>query len=227
MSQPDPVPVIAAPHAADAPVAHQFDDAAQQRNAATLGMWIFLATEILFFGGMFLAYTVYRYRFPEDFRHASAHTLIWVGTINTAILLLSSFTMVLAVRASELRNRVAAVRLLCATAGLGALFLLIKAFEYRHEIAEGLLPGSLFHFGPADGPAARLFFYIYFLMTGVHALHVAIGVVLLGGFALRAHRTRNLAGMATSIDLLGLYWHFVDVVWVFLFPLIYLIGRHA
>ncbi|MDR3402357.1 MAG: cytochrome c oxidase subunit 3 family protein [Chthoniobacter sp.] len=208
-------------------VAHQFEDATQQRDAATLGMWVFLATEVLFFGAMFLGYTVYRLRYPEIFRAASEHTLVAVGTINTGVLLFSSFTMVLAVRAAERKRRVTLVALLVLTAALGVTFLGIKAFEYAHEIHEGLFPNASFRIAGADPYTARMFFYLYFLMTGVHALHVTIGVVMLGIFALRALLTGRLERLTTGVDLLGLYWHFVDIVWVFLFPLIYLVGRHS
>jgi cytochrome c oxidase subunit 3 len=212
---------------AESPVAHQFEDATQQRDAATLGMWVFIATEILFFGGIFLGYTAYRLRYPEVFREASEHTLVMIGTINTGVLLFSSFTMVLAVRAAQFKHRVSLVGFLFATAMLGAVFLVLKGFEYAHEIREGLLPNSHFHIENADPLIGRMFFYLYFLMTGVHALHVTIGVVLLGIFALRALITMRLERMSTAVDLLGLYWHFVDIVWVFLFPLIYLVGRNT
>jgi len=212
---------------AESAIAPQFEDAAQQRSAALLGMWLFLATEILFFGALFLSYTVYRLRTPEAFHSASEHTLIVMGTLNTAVLLLSSGTMVLAVRAGELRQRLMTAGLLAVTAALGATFLVVKGFEYVGEIHEGLFPGSQFRFAGGDPVGARMFFYLYFLMTGVHALHVFIGIVLLGIFTLRALLTRRLERMATALDLLGLYWHFVDIVWVFLFPLLYLAGRHT
>jgi cytochrome c oxidase subunit 3 len=212
---------------AESPVAHQFEDATQQREAATLGMWVFLATEVLFFGAMFLGYTVYRLKYPEVFRLASEHTIIVIGTINTGILLLSSFTMVLAVRAAEFKRRLALITFLSITALFGIAFLVLKGFEYTQEIHEGLFPGSHFQFTEADPYTARMFFYLYFLMTGVHALHVTIGVIMLGIFALRAMLTLKLERLSTAVDLLGLYWHFVDIVWVFLFPLIYLVDRHS
>jgi cytochrome c oxidase subunit 3 len=207
-------------------VAHQFEDATQQRESATLGMWIFLATEVLFFGAMFLGYTIYRISFPQAFADASRQTLLVFGTVNTAILLLSSLVMALAVRAVEQGQRFALATLLTLTALLGTAFLAIKGFEYAHEIREGLLPGAGFHIASADPQHARMFFYLYFLMTGIHALHMSIGVVLLAGFAVRALFCRKTATLGTAVDLLGLYWHFVDIVWVFLFPLIYLAGRH-
>jgi cytochrome c oxidase subunit III len=202
----------------------QFDNAKQQQEAALLGMWIFLATEILFFGGLFLGYTVYRHAYPAAFASASAHTLFACGTINTAILLLSSTVMAFAVRAAQARQTKTSARLLMTTAVLGIIFLGIKGFEYSHEIGDHLLPGRNFHFEGPHGDKTEMFFYLYFLMTGVHALHVTIGIALLLGFAWRTWRKGKQT--ETSIELLGLYWHFVDIVWVFLFPLIYLINRH-
>ena len=209
------------------PVEHQFDDAEQQREAATMGMWLFIATEILFFGGMFLGYTVYRHAYPVAFAEASRHTLIAFGAVNTAVLLISSTVMAFAVRAARLNRRGLLGTLLLATASLGALFLVIKGFEYAQEIHEHLLPGSSFQIEAGDPRHAEMFFYIYWLMTGVHALHVLIGVVLISFFALRAWLRDAFKDHDTPVDLLGLYWHFVDIVWVFLFPLIYLVDRHS
>jgi cytochrome c oxidase subunit 3 len=214
---------------AEPATAHQFEDQAQQREAATLGMWVFLSTEILFFGAMFAGYTVYRFANPQVWKEASRHTLLALGTCNTALLLLSSLTMVLGVRAIELGLRRMAGRWLWCTAVLGTAFLIVKSFEYYHEIHEGLLPGASFHLEGPGGKHAEMFFYIYFLMTGVHALHVTIGVVMLAIFAIRLHATSNRSTPLSpaAVDLLGLYWHFVDIVWVFLFPLLYLAGRHS
>jgi len=213
----------------DPPIAHasQFDNASQQRESATFGMWIFLATEVLFFGAMFLGYTVYRLAYPAAFAAASRHTLLAFGGTNTAVLLISSATMAFAIRAAREKRRTAlAVRLLL-TAALGTLFLGIKGFEYTREISEHLLPGASFHFDLPYANHAEMFFYLYFLMTGIHALHVAIGVVLIAIFGFRAWRTDAFVRNDTAVDLLGLYWHFVDIVWVFLFPLIYLVERHS
>ena len=207
--------------------AHQFDDAAQQRDAATFGMWVFLATEVLFFGGMFLGYTAYRLAYPAAFAEASHHTLIAFGGTNTAVLLISSATMAFAVRAASEKRRTALVLRLFATAALGVLFLGIKGCKYAREISEHLLPGSAFQFPQPYATHAQMFFYLYFLMTGVHALHVTIGVILIAMFGFRAWRTDAFTRHDTAVDLLGLYWHFVDIVWVFLFPLIYLVGRHS
>ncbi len=213
--------------AATSPVEHQFDDASQQREAATLGMWLFIATEVLFFGGMFLGYTVYRHAYPVAFAEASRHTLIAFGGTNTAVLLISSTVMAFAVRAASQNRRALLGWLLFLTASLGVLFLVIKGIEYAHEIHEGLLPGRHFHIDTAQPRQAEMFFYIYWLMTGVHALHVTIGVILIGFFALRAWFRDAFRDHDTPVELLGLYWHFVDIVWVFLFPLIYMIDRHS
>jgi cytochrome c oxidase subunit 3 len=208
-------------------VEHQFDDAEQQREAATMGMWLFIATEILFFGAMFLGYTAYRHAYPQAFAAASRHTLIAFGGTNTAVLLVSSTAMAFAVRAAKQNQRGLLGFLLLFTASLGALFLVLKGFEYAHEIHEHLLPGRSFQIDAADPQHAEMFFYIYWLTTGVHALHVTIGVVLISFFALRAWFTDAFRDRDTPVDLLGLYWHFVDIVWVFLFPLIYLVDRHS
>ena len=208
-------------------VEHQFNDAEQQREAATMGMWLFIATEILFFGGMFLGYTAYRHAYPQAFAEASRHTLIAFGGTNTAVLLISSTVMAFAVRAAKQNRRGLLGLLLFVTASLGALFLVIKGFEYAREIHEGLLPGASFHIEATDQQHAEMFFYIYWLMTGVHAFHVTIGVIMIGFFAVRAWARNAFQNHDTPVELLGLYWHFVDIIWVFLFPLIYMIERHS
>jgi len=206
---------------------HQFDDVHQQRDAATMGMWLFLATEVLFFGGIFLGYIAYRSAYPEAFANGSRHTLLAFGGTNTAVLLISSTVMAFAVRAASQNKRGLLALLLVATASLGTVFLIIKGFEYAREIHEGLLPGRNFHIDGPDPKHAEMFFYLYWLMTGVHALHVTIGVLLLSLFAARAWLTNTFTHHDTPVELLGLYWHFVDIVWVFLFPLIYMINRHS
>ncbi len=207
-------------------IPEQFETHAQEREAATLGMWVFLATEILFFGAMFLGYAVYRYWYPEVFMEAGKHTLLLVGSINTAVLLVSSFTMAVAVHMAEKHKRLETFLLLVLTAFLGAVFLCLKGYEYHHEIKEGLLPGTGFHIEGTNRNIAEMFYYLYFLMTGVHALHLTIGVSLALLVSVRVLITGQPRRMATTVDLLGLYWHFVDLVWVFLFPLFYLLGRH-
>lgn len=204
--------------------AHQFSDAEQQRSAAGLGMWIFLATEILLFGALFLAYTVYRLAYPAAFEEAARHTMIVIGSVNTAVLLVSSFFVAVAVHTAEAGERLRTTLLLRAAALLGLLFLALKGVEYHHEIREGFFPGPSFRL-PGAAPGAEMFFVLYFTMTGLHALHVAIGVALLSACGLRVLLARRPAALATTTDLIGLYWHFVDVVWIFLFPLFYLTGR--
>jgi cytochrome c oxidase subunit 3 len=207
----------------------QFDTAAQQKDASTLGMWLFLLTEIMFFGGMFLLYTVYRHLYPNVFAVASSSLNAVLGAANTAVLLCSSFTMVLAVRAAQLGQRRAIVILLILTLILGFAFLGVKAVEWNEKFVEHHVPGSTFHFEelPADlqGPA-QLFFSLYFAMTGLHALHMVIGVGLLTFLIIQTNKGTYSAEYMTPVDIAGLYWHFVDIIWIFLFPLLYLIDRH-
>jgi cytochrome c oxidase subunit 3 len=206
--------------------AHQFDDAAQQHEASWLGMWLFLATEVLFFGGMFLGYTIYRITYPEAFARASNHLDIVLGTVNTTVLICSSFTMALAVRAAQLGARRPVIIFLALTIVLGAAFLGIKFTEYYAKFVEHLVPGSGFDFEASLAAAAEIFFSFYFAMTGMHALHMIIGLGLLSAMIVKAARGRFSASYYTPVEVIGLYWHFVDIVWIFLFPLLYLVGRH-
>lgn len=282
-------------------VAHQFDDLEQQLEASTLGMWVFLGTEVLFFGGLFAGYTAYRYKFAAAFAEGSQHLDVVLGTFNTGVLLLSSLTMALSVNSVQTGKRKAMLRFLAATMVLGTVFLGIKFVEYRHKFVEHLVPGARFslvhlhesgaaeatgrvgtiaEFGPdhvaierdgklhvfsiaedlqvtldgrparfgdlavgqaarvvpaeegdgavansirANSPRVELFFSFYFAMTGFHALHMIIGVVAVGIVALMARQGRFSPEYYTPVEMTGLYWHFVDIVWVFLFPLLYLI----
>ena len=206
--------------------AHQFDDAEQQHEASWIGMWVFLATEVMFFGGMFTGYTIYRYSYPLAFANASNHLDIWLGTINTAVLICSSFTMALAVRSAQLGERKPIMIFLFLTILLGTVFLGIKFAEYYSKFAEHLVPGSGFSYEPSLARPAEIFFSFYFAMTGMHALHMIIGIGLLIALMVKASRGRFSAGYNTPVELVGLYWHFVDIVWIFLFPLLYLVGRH-
>jgi cytochrome c oxidase subunit 3 len=206
--------------------AHQFDDAEQQHEASALGMWLFLVTEILFFGGLFTVYVAYRSAYPGAFGHASNHLDVRWGTINTAVLIASSLTMALAVRAAQVGRRRALSLCLLLTIGLGSVFLAIKGVEYGHKFHEGLVPGPTFTYAGEDAEPAELFFSIYFAMTGLHALHMVIGIGVLAVLFWRARRGRFDAAYYTPVELAGLYWHFVDIVWIFLFPLLYLINRH-
>jgi cytochrome c oxidase subunit 3 len=206
-------------------VAEQFDDIEQQREAAKLGMWIFLATEVLFFGGLFLAYTVNRYLYPEAFAAASRHTEVVLGGVNTAILLFSSTLMALAVRASQLEQRRLLVWLLLGTALFGIFFMGVKGYEYYKDYQEHVLPGANFIWVEANPRAAEMFFWLYYAMTGLHAIHVTVGIGIMLVLAFLAHRGHFANGNYMGVEVAGLYWHFVDIVWVFLFPLLYLAGH--
>ena len=207
--------------------AHQFDDVFQQHEASWIGMWIFLATEVMFFGGMFLGYTIYRSVNPQGFASASNHLDVWLGTINTAVLICSSFTMALAVRAAQLGQRKLVIIFLVLTVLLGSFFLAIKFTEYYAKFSEHLVPGSAFAFEGPHAAAAELFFSLYFAMTGMHALHMIIGLGLLATLIGKSALGRFSRSYYTPVEIVGLYWHFVDIVWIFLFPLLYLVGRHA
>jgi cytochrome c oxidase subunit 3 len=188
-------------------------------------MWVFLATEVLFFGGLFAGYIAYRTAYPEAYTEASSHLNLWYGTINTAILLTSSLTVALAIHAAQVgKQRMVTLFLLC-TVVLGSIFLGVKGIEYYTEYQEGLVPGLRFTY---EGPMAReigLFFVQYFVMTGLHAIHMIIGLFVVSYMAFRAWRGDFSPIHYDPVELTGLYWHFVDVVWVFLFPLLYLIDR--
>jgi cytochrome c oxidase subunit III len=203
-------------------LAEQFDDLDQQETAATTGMWVFLATEVIFFGGLFLAYLVFRTTYPHSFAVGSAHTDIMLGTLNTAILLTSSFTMALAVKFAELGNPRPTAFLLAATIAFGLAFLALKGFEYDEHIRDNLFPG---HFRKDLGKPVELFFWLYFVMTGLHAIHVFIGIGVLSFLTLLVLGRRFSAEYHTPVKICGLYWHFVDVVWVFLYPLFYLVHK--
>jgi cytochrome c oxidase subunit 3 len=200
----------------------QFDTEAQQKDASTLGMWIFLITEIMFFGGMFLAYTVYRSAYPDVFAITSSSLNAPIGALNTAILLCSSYTMVLAVRAAQLGKRNAIILFLILTLILGLAFLGVKAYEWNEKFQEHHVPGPSFHMEgtPMQGQA-QLFFSLYFAMTGLHALHMVVGVGLLSVMIFMTYKGKFSAKYMTPIDISGLYWHFVDIIWIFLFPLLF------
>jgi cytochrome c oxidase subunit 3 len=210
-----------------ATVAPQFDDALQQREASQLGVWTFLVTEVMFFGGLIAGYTVYRLLYPAAFAQGSDRLDLTWGAVNTGVLLSSSFTMALAVLAARRGRRAALLAALGATILLGGAFLAIKGVEYAHKAQEHLVPGPRFRY---EGPEARrveLFFSFYFLMTGMHAVHMAVGVAVLAVTGALAAAGRFLKERHAPVEYAGLYWHFVDIVWIFLFPLLYLVGRHA
>jgi cytochrome c oxidase subunit 3 len=198
-----------------------------QREASSLAMWMFLATEVLFFGGMFTAYVVYRSVYRRAFEGASNLLDIRLGAFNTAVLILSSLTMALAVWAASLGKRNWIILVLVATILLGGTFLGVKVVEYAQKFEHHEVPGL--HFVVPEGlpPQSELFFSLYFCMTGLHALHMIIGIGLLTWLIVKARRGAFSAQYNTPVDLVGLYWHFVDIVWIFLFPLLYLLGRHT
>jgi len=208
-------------------VAHHFDDWAQQRGACLLGMWVFLASEVLFFGGAITTYLLYRRLYPAAFGHASQHLDVVLGTINTTVLLTSSLTMALAVHAAGHHRSRQTAGWLAATGAFGLLFLGIKFSEYVHKAQEGLLPVRGFSFRNPDDAAeqAQLFFGLYLGLTGLHALHMIIGIALLAGMAIAGFRGRYRLRHTLEVEIAGLYWHFVDIVWIFLFPLLYLVDR--
>jgi cytochrome c oxidase subunit 3 len=208
-------------------LAHQFDDVEQQREATTLGMWVFLATEILFFGGLFAAYLVYRNWYPTAFTAGSRELLVWAGTTNTAVLITSSLTMAIAVHAAQTGQLRTLLRFLFITMALGCAFLGIKAFEYYAEFLAHHIPGPNFQFDTSEFRHAQLFFSLYFVMTGLHALHMIVGLGVMSVMAWWVHRRIITDDYYSPIEISGLYWHFVDIVWIFLFPLLYLVGRHA
>ena len=205
-------------------VAHQFDTLEQQHEADTLGMCIFLATEVMFFGGLFTAYATYRYLFQEAYVEASHHLNVTYGTINTAVLLCSSLSVALSVHAAQMERRRRLILLLLVTMALGTVFLGIKAVEYYTDYQEGLIPGINWTQTGEHAHQQELFFVLYFTMTGIHALHMIIGLGVFAVMAFMAWRGWFTAERHMPVELAGLYWHFVDIVWVFLFPLLYLIG---
>jgi cytochrome c oxidase subunit III len=208
----------------------QFETLDQQRDSATLGMWVFLVTEVLFFGGMFMTYTLNRSTYPTIFAEASRSITLWLGAVNTVVLIGSSLTMAMAVWSSQVGKKHLVTVFLIATLVLGTVFLGIKGVEYHEKFVEHHVPGLNFNFEPgadvATNAHAQLFFSLYFAMTGLHALHMIIGAGLLLWLIRQSTRGRFTAQYNTPVEIVGLYWHFVDIVWIFLFPLLYLIDRH-
>ena len=198
----------------------------QQQEAATLGMWIFLVTEIMFFGGLLMAYLLYRVWYPEAWSEGSEELSIALGGTNTVVLIASSLTMALAVRAAQTgRPPKVIVGWLGITMTIGLTFLVIKFFEYKEKFELNHVPGRNFHFEGPHAPQVQIFFSLYFALTGLHALHMIIGFVLLSVIAWMSWKGRFTAEWYTPVELSGLYWHFVDIVWIFLFPLLYLVDR--
>lgn len=206
-------------------IRHHFDTAEQQRESSTLGMWVFLLTEIMFFGGMFLSYIIYRGMYHDAFASTSKYMNVTLGAVNTAVLICSSLTMVLAVRSAQLGQKRALIWFLVATLALGCVFLGIKAVEYHEKWADHHIPGPAFRYEDSRyAQQAQILFFLYFAMTGMHAIHMVVGAGLLSVLIGMAVRNRFSPQWYTPVDMIGLYWHFVDIVWIFLFPLLYLIA---
>ena len=205
-------------------VAHHFDSADVQFDAGRMGVWLFLVTEILLFGGLFCAFAVFRSWYYADFVEAHHHLDKVMGAVNTVVLICSSFTMALAVRSAQMNERKRTTWLLAATLAFAAVFLGIKYVEYAHKFHEGLLPGSYFHAQGFQGKYAGVFFAIYFMMTGIHGLHILIGMGLNGWVLARYARGEFSSRYYAPVEGVGLYWHLVDLVWIYLFPLLYLVG---
>lgn len=201
-----------------AALADQFEDQSQQELAVTTGMWVFLATEVMFFGGLFLAYAVFRFTYSSAFAQAGAESNVLIGTVNTAILLTSSLSIAIATLHAKTGKLRSVKWLLGITCALGLVFLTLKGIEYSHHISDHLFPGSTFQHG-RSGPF-QMFWWLYFIMTGLHAIHVIIGVAVIGSLIAQKKWMNT-----NSITAAALYWHFVDGVWVFLYPLFYLIHR--
>jgi cytochrome c oxidase subunit 3 len=216
---------LADSHASSA-LAHQFEDLEQQHEASSFGIWVFLATEVMFFGGLFAGYTIFRNLYPAGFVEGSHLLNVSIGALNTAVLICSSLTMALGVRAAQMGKRNTLVTFLVLTILLGLAFILIKlTFEWRHDYVEGLVPGLNFTHEHLMNPrAVELFFCFYFFMTGVHALHMVVGVGILSVLVVMAWKGRFGPDHYNGVEGTGLYWHFVDIIWIFLFPLLYLIG---
>lgn len=207
-------------------LAHHFEDLGQQSEAATLGMWVFLVTEVLFFGGLFLAYTIYRGWYPEAFAVSSHELDIVLGTTNTIVLITSSLTMAMAVHSAQLGHRRKLMIFLALTMALGLVFLGIKGVEYYHKFVEHHVPGPTFQFEEKYFREAQIFFSLYFVMTGLHAAHMVIGLGIMIWMFVWSWNGTITREYSNPIEVSGLYWHFVDIVWIFLFPLLYLVGRH-
>jgi len=222
------LPDTAHHHAHPPALAHHFDNLAQQSEAATLGMWVFLVTEVLFFGGLFLVYTIYRTWYPDAFAAASHSLDITLGAVNTVVLITSSLTMALAVHAAQTGERRLVMIFLAVTMILGAIFLGIKSVEYYEKFVEHHVPGPSFQFEEKEYVRhAQIFFSLYFIMTGLHAIHMIIGFGIMTWMLWWTWSGVITDEYYSPIEISGLYWHFVDIVWIFLFPLLYLLGRHA
>ncbi|MCB0390863.1 MAG: cytochrome c oxidase subunit 3 family protein [Bdellovibrionales bacterium] len=205
-------------------VAHHFESAEQEFQASKLGIWLFLCTEILMFGGLFVGYVVFHNIYPEMFAEGAKHLDWKLGSLNTVVLLVSSFTMVLSIYYAQTNQSKKTSNMLLITFLCGLIFMVIKAFEYNHKIHMGLLPGELFTYENAQTANLAMYFSFYFLMTGLHGSHVLIGMGLIFWLWLRSRKNEFNKDYYTPLEIVGLFWHLVDVIWIYLFPLLYLVG---
>lgn len=203
---------------------HHFTDVEQQKDSAKIGMWFFLLTEVLTFGGLFCAYAVYRAWHPEMFFEAHKVLSVPMGTLNTVVLITSSLTMALAIRCLQINKSRQAIIHLALTFALAGTFMVVKYFEYTHKIHVGQLPGRFYEFGDIAATNPHIFFGLYFAMTGLHGLHVLIGMALILWLIIRVRKGHFSSAYYTPVEMTGLFWHLVDLIWIFLFPLFYLIG---
>ncbi len=212
----------------EARLLEHFEDMEKQRHAAKLGMWIFLGSELLFFNGLFTIYAFYRVAYPVHFRGAIEHNIKWLGTINTAVLVAGSLCVALAANFLRMGRRLIAVVLTLCTALAGVTYVVIKSIEYGIHFSEGIYPGGVGRFYQEHPePGFKVFFTSYFATTGLHVIHVAGGVILLTWMAWWIHRDRVGPAGAYRLGIAGLYWHFVDIIWLFLWPMYYLLGAHT
>jgi cytochrome c oxidase subunit 3 len=203
---------------------HHFADTDQQHESAKLGMWIFLLTEILLFGGLFVAYGIFRAWNPDMFYNAHKFLDVILGSLNTIVLITSSLTMALAIRSMQVDKKNQTVFFLILTLMFALIFLVVKYFEYSHKIELGQLPGKFYTFSGIEGSNPHIFFSIYFSMTGLHGIHVIIGMIVIIWVLLKTLKNKFSGDYYTPLEMTGLYWHLVDMIWIFLFPLLYLIG---
>ncbi len=204
-------------------IAHHFDTAEQEFDSAKLGMWLFLGQELLFFGGVFVVYTVFRNFYPEMFIDANKHLSWKIGSVNTIFLIVSSFTMAIGVRSAQTSKKNVLILCMILTFLFAAGFMVNKYFEYNEKIMHGFLPSKWFS-GEGHFETMHIFFGLYFFATGLHGLHVLVGMGLIAWIIWRAQKGHFHAQYYTPVELVGLYWHLVDLIWIFLFPLFYLIG---
>jgi cytochrome c oxidase subunit III len=222
---PDGIAAHADAHAHHPAQQHHFETLEQQFEASTLGMWLFLVTEVMFFGGLLTAYLIYRLWYPAAWSEGSLELDIRLGGFNTVVLIGSSLTMAFAVRAAQTGWRRGTIWYLVATMALGLTFLVVKYFEYKHKYDLNHIPGANFQFEGPHANQVEMFMALYFGLTGLHALHMVIGFGLLSVILWMAWRGRFSPRWYTPVEMSGLYWHFVDIVWIFLFPLLYLVDR--